>query len=89
MNANKKRDFIVITVASLATFYGAYMGNVTPVALPKMAEIFGLSNIMQNWVTNIFLLTMGVLAIPLGKLCSRYGVKKTFIYSVILMLILE
>lgn len=87
MNANKKRDFIVITVASLATFYGAYMGNVTPVALPKMAEIFGLSNIMQNWVTNIFLLTMGVLAIPLGKLCSRYGVKKTFIYSVILMLI--
>ena len=44
MNANKKRDFIVITVASLATFYGAYMGNVTPVALPKMAEIFGLSN---------------------------------------------
>lgn len=47
MNANKKRDFIVITVASLATFCGAYMGNVTPVALPKMAEIFGLSNIMQ------------------------------------------
>ena len=83
----KRQDFIVITVASLATFFGAYMGNVTPVALPKMAEIFGLSNIMQNWVTNIFLLTMGVLAIPLGKLCSRYGVKKTFIYSVILMLI--
>lgn len=87
MNSNKNREIIIIIVASLSAFYGAYMGNVTPVALPKMAEIFGLSNIMQNWVTNIFLLTMGVLAIPLGKLCSKYGVKRTFIYSVILMLI--
>ena len=41
MNANKKRDFIVITVAALATFYRAYMGNVTPVALPKRAEMWG------------------------------------------------
>ena len=87
MNSNKKREIIIIIVASLSAFYGAYMGNVTPVALPEMAEVFGLSNIMQNWVTNIFLLTMGVLAIPLGKLCSKYGVKRTFIYSVILMLI--
>lgn len=87
MNSTKKRNIIIIAVASLASFYGAYMGNVTPVALPQMAEIFKISNIMQNWITNIYLLTMAVLAIPLGKLCSKYGVKKTFIYSVILMLI--
>ncbi|WP_299523926.1 MFS transporter [uncultured Methanobrevibacter sp.] len=87
MNSTKKRNIIIIIVASLASFYGAYMGNVTPVALPQIAEIFKLSNIMQNWITNTYLLTMAVLAIPLGKLCSKYGVKKTFICSVILMLI--
>lgn len=87
MENQLKQDIIIIAAASLAALHGAYIGNVTPIALPQMATVFGLSNIMQNWVTNIFLLTMAIFAIPFGKLCGKYGIKKTFLWSLILMLI--
>lgn len=54
MENQLKQDIIIIAAASLAALHGAYIGNVTPIALPQMATVFGLSNIMQNWVTNIF-----------------------------------
>jgi MFS family permease len=87
MEEHLKKDLIIITISCLASLLQAYFGNITPIALPAMAKTFGLSNILQNWVTNIFLLTMGICAVPFSKLTGKYGVKKTFIISLILVLI--
>lgn len=43
------------------------IANVASVALPKMARAFGLNNILQNWVSLSFILTMAVFTVPLRK----------------------
>jgi MFS family permease len=58
-----------------------------PIALPQMALTYNLSNILQNWVSNAFLLSIAVFSIPFGKLCDRYGLRNTFLLSLIIFLL--
>ncbi|MDD4594482.1 MAG: MFS transporter, partial [Methanobacteriaceae archaeon] len=81
MEKDKKIGIYALLASCLGVFYGSYSANVASVALPKMALAFGLNNILQNWVSLSFILTMAVFTVPLGKICGKYGVKKTFIYS--------
>ena len=87
MEKDKKIGIYALLASCLGVFYGSYSANVASVALPKMALAFGLNNILQNWVSLSFILTMAVFTVPLGKICGKYGVKKTFIYSCILFLV--
>lgn len=82
-----KKEIIIIVTACIGGLLQAYFANITPIILPQMAKVFGLSNILQNWVTNIFILTMGVCALPLSKVASKYGVKRTFYWSLIFTLV--
>lgn len=87
MDENRKTGILALIASCLGVFYGTYSANVASVALPKIALTFGLSNILQNWVSMSFILTMAILTVPLGKLCGKYGVKKTFLYSCLLFLV--
>lgn len=78
---DKSMNFYLIIAVSLASFITAYTSNVSVIALPQIANYFNLSIILQNWVVNIFLLTIAVLSIPFGKLCSKWGLKKSFLIS--------
>ena len=77
----------VVFVTALAQFIAAYTGNVTVIALPQIAKVFGLSNILQNWVVNIFTLTIAILSVPFGKICSKYGLKRSFLLGEIVFFI--
>ena len=74
-------------VGSLASFIAAYTSNAVTMALPELARIFHLSNILQNWTINLYLLTMAVLSVPFGKICAQKGLKKSFFYGAIVFLI--
>ena len=87
MDENRKTGILALIASCLGVFYGTYSANVASVALPKIALTFGLSNILQNWVSMSFILTMAIFTVPLGKLCGKYGVKKTFLYSCLLFLV--
>ena len=87
MDENRKTGILALIASCLGVFYGTYSANVASVALPKIALTFGLSNILQNWVSMSFILTMAIFTVPLGKLCGKYGVKKTFLYCCLLFLV--
>ena len=76
----------VILLAAVVSFCTAFLANIS-VALPLIARELGMSNIVQNWVATIFLLAIAALSIPLGKLTSKYGQKRSLLIGIILELI--
>lgn len=45
---------------------------------------FNLSNIMQNWVVNIYLLIIACASVPISKISSKYGLKRTLIIGLVI-----
>ncbi|WP_295620045.1 MFS transporter [uncultured Methanobrevibacter sp.] len=76
----------VILLAAVVSYVGAFLANIS-VALPLIARELAMSNILQNWVATIFLLSIAALSIPLGKLTSKYGLKKSLLIGIIFTLI--
>lgn len=65
----------------------AFTSNAVSVALPSIASYFHISNILQNWIVTIFLLTIAATSVPFGKICGKYGLKKTTIIGLIIYVI--
>lgn len=82
----KKSDYVII-ISFIASFIAAFISAAPAVALPQLANEFNLNNIMQNWVINIFLFTVAITAVPLGKFSGKNGIKKTLNLGLILFLI--
>ena len=76
----------VILLAAVVSFVTAFLANIS-VALPLIARELAMSNIVQNWVATIFLLAIAALSIPLGKLTSKYGLKKSLLIGIIVTII--
>ena len=83
----KTTAFYVVLVGSLASFMAAYTSNAVTMALPELARVFHLSNILQNWTINLYLLTMAVLSVPFGKICAQKGLKNSFFYGALVFFI--
>lgn len=81
---SKKTYIYVIIIAVLANFLAAYTSNTVVMALPQIAYELNLSNIMQNWIVTIYLITIAVLSVPLGKIASKKGFKRSFIFGSII-----
>lgn len=77
MNMNRKYAYIVLTSA-LGSFAMAYASNGLSVILPTLASVFHISNILQNWIVFSYLLVLSVVGVPLGKICGKYGLKRSF-----------
>ncbi|HJJ51417.1 MAG TPA: MFS transporter, partial [Methanocorpusculum sp.] len=74
-----KSLILIIIVASLATFMSSLDGTIVNIALPSIAEQFGLSTSSVAWVSTIYLLVMGGLLLIVGKLTDTIGLKKIFL----------
>ncbi len=86
MRKLKLQDYIIL-ITSIASFFVAFISSAPAVALPQLAAEFSLNNIMQNWVINIFLFTVAIVAVPFGKFSGMYGIKKSYNIGLILFLI--
>ncbi|MDO5848563.1 MAG: MFS transporter [Methanobrevibacter sp.] len=81
------RSDYVILLASIAAFIVAFISTAPTVALPEIAKEFGLTNLEQNWVMNLFLFTVAVLTVPFGKISGKIGIRNSFIIGMVLFLI--
>lgn len=78
---------LVLFVCSLLSFFTVFAFNAVIIVIPSIAAEFGMNNIVQNWVTMIFLLVVSVLSVPAGQISGKYGLKKVTVASVILFMI--
>lgn len=83
MEINRKYAYIILT-STLGSFTMAYASNGLSVILPTLANVFGISNILENWIVFSYLLVLSVAGVPLGKICGKYGLKRSFKYGLII-----
>ncbi|WP_455645636.1 MFS transporter [Methanosphaera sp.] len=77
----------VVIIAVLCSFAVAFTSNAVSVALPTIAQDLNITNIMQNWVVNIYLLIIAAASVPFGKICGKYGLNKTLRIGIIVYII--
>ena len=77
---------ITLIVALVTSFTSAYILSAVNVALPVIGDHFGMTAVMQGWVTTSVLLMTATLMVPIGRLTDIYGRKRFFICGLILQL---
>lgn len=82
-----KLENIVLLIATLTSFFTVFLSAAVMVAVPTIAQEFGMSNIIQNWVTMLLFLIVAVFTIPAGQLSTKFGLKKSMVFGSILFII--
>ena len=77
---------LILLICTVLSFFTVFAVNAVTVVIPTIASEFHMSNIVQNWVTIIFLLVVAVISVPAGQISGKYGLKKVTILSIILFI---
>ena len=78
---------VVLLVAALSSFFSVFLSAAVMITVPSLAIEFHMSNIVQNWVTVIFYLSMTAVTVPAGQLSGKFGLKKTMLFGMVLFII--
>ena len=80
---------IVLIICTILSFFTVFAFNAVMIAVPSIASEFGMNNIVQNWVTIIFLLIVAAISVPAGQISGKYGLKKITVISIIFFIIIS
>ncbi len=80
---------LLLLICTVLSFFTVFAVNAVNIVIPSIAAEFHMSNIVQNWVTIIFLLIVAVLSVPAGQISGKYGLKKVTNLSIILFIIIS
>ena len=84
-----KTKNIILLICTVLSFFTVFAVNAVNVVIPSIAAEFHMNNIVQNWITIIFLLVVAVLSVPAGQISGKYGLKKVTILSIVLFIIIS
>jgi EmrB/QacA subfamily drug resistance transporter len=73
----------VLFIAILASFVAFLDGSVVGVALPQISDQLGGGLIIQQWVNDAYLITLGSLILAAGSLSDIFGRKKILVIGLI------
>ena len=85
MESDVEKYMVIITFIS--SFFTVFVLNGVVIGVPTIANEFGMNNLTQNWILNIFTLISTMLTIPAGQIAGKYGFKKVLSISNSLFLI--
>lgn len=80
---------LLLLICTVLSFFTVFAVNAVTIVIPSIASEYGMSNIIQNWVTIIFLLVVAVLSVPAGQISAKFGLKKVTNMSIILFIIIS
>lgn len=73
-----------LVIASLSSFLIPFMTSSINVALPIIGEDFSSSAITLNWIATIYITSLAVFLLPMGRLADIYGRKNIFLNGIII-----
>lgn len=82
-----KFEKYVIVIAAVTSFFAVFLSSAVMISVPSLASEFGMSNIVQNWVTMFFFLAVAAVTVPAGQIAGKFGLKKTMIYGMLLYIV--
>ena len=74
---------LVLIVAILGSFVAFLDGSVVTVALPQISDQLGGNLIIQQWVNDAYLITLGALILSAGSLSDLFGRKRILVYGLV------
>lgn len=80
---------LILLICTVLSFFTVFAVNAVTIVIPTIATEYQMNNIVQNWITIIFLLVVAVLSVPAGQISGKYGLKKVTIISIILFIIIS
>lgn len=80
---------LLLLVCTVLSFFTVFAVNAVNIVIPSIAAEFHMSNIVQNWVTIIFLLVVAVLSVPAGQISGKFGLKRVTNFNIILFIIIS
>src|SRR5579884_1323639 len=75
---------IILVVSILASFIAFLDGSVVNVALPTITRNLGGGLVVQQWIVDAYLLTLGSLILIAGSLSDIFGRKKILLIGLII-----
>lgn len=78
---------LVLFIAILASFVAFLDGSVVGVALPQISKELGGGLLIQQWVNDAYLITLGTLILAAGSLSDIFGRKKILVAGLVGFLI--
>jgi EmrB/QacA subfamily drug resistance transporter len=78
MDGDAAKRGMILFVVLLSSFVTPFMSSSVNIALPAIANEFGLNAVMLNWVATSFLLATAVFLLPVGRFADIYGRAKIF-----------
>jgi len=78
-----KQQRLILLVSILASFVSGLDGFVVNVALPAISHDIGGGLVVQQWVVNAYLITMGALMLLAGSLSDVWGRKKVLMWGLV------
>jgi len=76
-----KQQRLILLVAILASFVTFLDGSVVGVALPSISAQLGGGLLIQQWVNDAYLITLGTLILAAGSLSDIFGRKKILVFG--------
>jgi EmrB/QacA subfamily drug resistance transporter len=77
MNDSETKRYALI-VATMAGFLTPFMGSAVNIALPTIANEYGMDAVLLSWVATAYLLAAAIFLVSIGRLADIYGRKKVF-----------
>jgi len=75
----KTKPYLVLTVVGVGTLLSAMAGSMVNLALPDLGRDLGISIEESRWVVQSFLLAVGALLLPAGRLGDLLGHRRVYL----------
>lgn len=79
---DEREKYVILVVASLASFLVPYTGSSIAVALPTIAAQFNTDAVTLGWITSAYIISAALFIVPFGRLADIVGRKKIFLLGV-------
>lgn len=87
MENNNDYKMPALIIAIISSFLTPFMSSAINIALPAIGNEFLTNAIILTWIPTSFLLAAAIFAVPFGRIADIYGMKKIFLWGMILFTI--
>ena len=74
-----RHKWLVLSTVSIGTFMATLDGSIVNISLPKIQQAFGVNLTAIEWVVVAYLLVVGALLLPFGRLGDIIGYKRVYL----------
>jgi len=74
-----RHKWLVLSTVSIGTFMATLDGSIVNISLPKIQQAFGVNLSAIEWIVVAYLLVVGALLLPFGRLGDIIGYKRVYL----------